>query len=456
MWMLSGLWIALLLAGSVGLIAGYAIRRNCAQERVRLVLPSSGLPLLPAPVREAGAAEELLAAREADIRRLQDWLESEQDQRLDAEKRVVEWMEAAADAERQRARLMEERAGLDAQLASAWFHREDTEDARRRMARLQEDHDRFYQEAQTLRHDCEKLSEEREAAEAARQGLAERVASLEQAAATHVERLQAASQALVQSQSEVRQMRQQVLALKEEHALQASRRTREMATLAERLREAEAQGRSSASDELGLRSQLEDLLVRHQALHAELAATRAQAEAALQALAELERPPQTLVSTEATAGGAAGDALSERERALQAEVLELRARLEVASAAVPKAEAAHALDADAAGLLAMGQLERLVLAAGEGRRPQADPGDGPGDDLRRIDGIGPANERWLHGIGVRHYAQIAAWTPEEIAWVARHLPRFGQRVCRENWVGQSAALARQGRMVEPQAVHATA
>lgn len=229
-----------------------------------------------------------------------------------------------------------------------------------------------------------------------------------------------------------------------------------MATLAERLREAEAQGRSSASDELGLRSQLEDLLVRHQALHAELAATRAQAEAALQALAELERPPQTLVSTEATAGGAAGDALSERERALQAEVLELRARLEVASAAVPKAEAAHALDADAAGLLAMGQLERLVLAAGEGRRPQADPGDGPGDDLRRIDGIGPANERWLHGIGVRHYAQIAAWTPEEIAWVARHLPRFGQRVCRENWVGQSAALARQGRMVEPQAVHATA
>ena len=37
------------------------------------------------------------------------------------------------------------------------------------------------------------------------------------------------------------------------------------------------------------------------------------------------------------------------------------------------------------------------------------PREGRGDDLKRIRGIGPANERKLNGLGIHHYDQIAAW-----------------------------------------------
>jgi predicted flap endonuclease-1-like 5' DNA nuclease len=45
----------------------------------------------------------------------------------------------------------------------------------------------------------------------------------------------------------------------------------------------------------------------------------------------------------------------------------------------------------------------------------------PVDDLRRISGIGPAFERVLHSLGVRSYAEIAAWTAEDIERIARLL-----------------------------------
>lgn len=104
----------------------------------------------------------------------------------------------------------------------------------------------------------------------------------------------------------------------------------------------------------------------------------------------------------------------------------------------------------AAGL-AGEELERLVLAAGEGRRPagrELTDGQRP-DDLKAIGGIGPVNERWLHGNGIYSYAQIAQWTPEELAWIARHLPNFGKRVYRENWVRQAAELVRPARLTRP-------
>ncbi|MFM2054063.1 MAG: NADH-quinone oxidoreductase chain 2, partial [Pseudomonadota bacterium] len=68
------------------------------------------------------------------------------------------------------------------------------------------------------------------------------------------------------------------------------------------------------------------------------------------------------------------------------------------------------------------------------------------DDLKIIDGIGPVNEAWLHRQGVWYFWQIASWGPQELAWVARHLPNFGSRVYRENWVAQAARLAAQQTM----------
>ena len=44
---------------------------------------------------------------------------------------------------------------------------------------------------------------------------------------------------------------------------------------------------------------------------------------------------------------------------------------------------------------------------------------GTADNLQRIKGVGPVNEKHLHDLGVFHFDQIAAWTREEIRWVGR-------------------------------------
>ncbi len=60
-----------------------------------------------------------------------------------------------------------------------------------------------------------------------------------------------------------------------------------------------------------------------------------------------------------------------------------------------------------------------------------------------ISGIGPGIEAKLHGLGIYTYAQIAAWTEAERAWVDGHL-NFRGRIERENWVRQADALAKGG------------
>ncbi|RWI27979.1 NADH-ubiquinone dehydrogenase [Mesorhizobium sp.] len=62
------------------------------------------------------------------------------------------------------------------------------------------------------------------------------------------------------------------------------------------------------------------------------------------------------------------------------------------------------------------------------------------DDLKALSGIGPKLEQVLNGLGIWTYGQIAAWTPEEVAWVDDYLS-FKGRIGRDNWLGQAAALA---------------
>ena len=63
----------------------------------------------------------------------------------------------------------------------------------------------------------------------------------------------------------------------------------------------------------------------------------------------------------------------------------------------------------------------------------------PADDLKRISGIGPAFERALHDLGVRTYAEVAAWTAEDIERIARLLRVNAARV--KGWPEQARALA---------------
>jgi len=66
------------------------------------------------------------------------------------------------------------------------------------------------------------------------------------------------------------------------------------------------------------------------------------------------------------------------------------------------------------------------------------------DDLKAISGIGPKLEQVLNGMGVWTYAQIAAWTPAEMAWVDDQLG-FGGRILRDDWLGQAGRLAAASR-----------
>ncbi len=82
----------------------------------------------------------------------------------------------------------------------------------------------------------------------------------------------------------------------------------------------------------------------------------------------------------------------------------------------------------------------------QGTRPATLPAprEGGGDDLMLIAGIGPKLMALCHRLGVFHFDQIAAWTPDEIAWVDRNLEGFKGRVSRDDWVGQARRLVVRG------------
>lgn len=83
------------------------------------------------------------------------------------------------------------------------------------------------------------------------------------------------------------------------------------------------------------------------------------------------------------------------------------------------------------------------------RPPTLDgPDGGHSDDLKLLKGIGPQNEQRLNALGIYHFRQIAAWTPEEVMWVGSYLA-FPGRIERENWIAQAQALMSPGAASSP-------
>ena len=64
------------------------------------------------------------------------------------------------------------------------------------------------------------------------------------------------------------------------------------------------------------------------------------------------------------------------------------------------------------------------------------------DDLKVIAGIGPFLEKKLHAAGIYTFAQIARFNQEDTDRVNDIIEFFPGRIQRDNWVGQSAALAK--------------
>ncbi len=68
---------------------------------------------------------------------------------------------------------------------------------------------------------------------------------------------------------------------------------------------------------------------------------------------------------------------------------------------------------------------------------------GGADDLKLISGIGPKLEETLNSMGIYHFDQIAAWTPQEVVWVDSRM-RIKGRIQRDNWIEQAKTLSAGG------------
>jgi predicted flap endonuclease-1-like 5' DNA nuclease len=103
------------------------------------------------------------------------------------------------------------------------------------------------------------------------------------------------------------------------------------------------------------------------------------------------------------------------------------------------------LDQASAEMLANSLPEQAAPVEGEdkhaGRRPYGLASAlGQPDNLKKIRGIGPQNERRLNALGIWHFAQIAAWSEDNVKWVGSYLA-FAGRIDREKWIAQARDLA---------------
>ncbi|MEP0190455.1 MAG: helix-hairpin-helix domain-containing protein [Erythrobacter sp.] len=63
------------------------------------------------------------------------------------------------------------------------------------------------------------------------------------------------------------------------------------------------------------------------------------------------------------------------------------------------------------------------------------------DDLTRIKGLGPKIATVLKDQGITSYAQIAAWSEDDIERIDASLGRFAGRITRDQWVIQAKLLS---------------
>ncbi|MBW8638622.1 50S ribosomal protein L21 [Hoeflea sp. WL0058] len=103
-------------------------------------------------------------------------------------------------------------------------------------------------------------------------------------------------------------------------------------------------------------------------------------------------------------------------------------------AAAKKADSAPKAEAKAAPKKEEAKAESAVFTT-----PEGEP-----DDLKKISGVGPALEKKLHAAGVTQFAQIAAFSKEDIAKLDDTL-NFKGRIERDDWLGQAKALAEEAK-----------
>jgi NADH-quinone oxidoreductase subunit E len=109
-----------------------------------------------------------------------------------------------------------------------------------------------------------------------------------------------------------------------------------------------------------------------------------------------------------------------------------------------RAARAHELEAKLASL---GQLEARArdleqIARLERELEEALWSPPADDDLTKIKGIGPKYAAALNGLGIRRFSEIAAWTEDDLARVAKKLGVPATRIVKRGWIESARALAR--------------
>ncbi|OYX25884.1 MAG: hypothetical protein B7Z10_04875 [Rhodobacterales bacterium 32-66-7] len=75
------------------------------------------------------------------------------------------------------------------------------------------------------------------------------------------------------------------------------------------------------------------------------------------------------------------------------------------------------------------------LSAARGGKP---------DDLKVIEGIGPAMEKLVNSMGFYHFDQIAKWSEADVAVVDSEMKSFKGRITRDKWVAQAKIIVSEG------------
>jgi len=143
------------------------------------------------------------------------------------------------------------------------------------------------------------------------------------------------------------------------------------------------------------------------------------------------RPPQPVAAPVAQPGPD-HDRWKWRARYLEARVRHLEQR--PVAAPQPAAAAMAESEPPAPAQRARRSVKPPVLASARNGAP---------DDFTLIENVSQQQQLTLNAIGVFHFDQIAAWTPENVAWIDAYF-RLGGRVENEEWVEQAADLARDG------------
>lgn len=86
----------------------------------------------------------------------------------------------------------------------------------------------------------------------------------------------------------------------------------------------------------------------------------------------------------------------------------------------------------------------VAVVASDGPARLAAPRAGTADNLKEIEGVGPAMEKLVNEMGFFHFDQIAGWSEADVAWVDANLKGFKGRVSRDRWVAQAKIIVNEG------------